>query len=214
MKKLLVILCAMTLFFGMVGSVSATTITYDFTNGTDGLYDGNVNGAEFIDITSDGVATAEIDGVPPYTGSEPTVTWRTYGLGVKYPDGGDPRIDTSDGNDYLHITFVNPMLMVGATFGRWGDEFNDDDGSVIREMWDLLLDDHDDPIIQDSTDNPWDGEALLASTFTFRADGDSAGFSLATLTVQTVQPVPEPASILLLGAGMIGLAGFRRKFRK
>jgi hypothetical protein len=40
------------------------------------------------------------------------------------------------------------------------------------------------------------------------------GWGLDNLSYETSTPVPEPTTILLFSSGLIGLAGFRRKYRK
>jgi len=49
-------------------------------------------------------------------------------------------------------------------------------------------------------------------TFTQWTMGGGGGFSYSRASAGA--PVPEPATMLLLGSGLLGLAGFRRKFRK
>jgi len=43
--------------------------------------------------------------------------------------------------------------------------------------------------------------------------GEEIRGTIDTYSFQT-KPVPEPSTILLFGAGLVGLVGFRRKFMK
>jgi hypothetical protein len=51
--------------------------------------------------------------------------------------------------------------------------------------------------------------AAHIADFTNGRDDDSAWFS-----DKATSPVPEPATLMLLGSGLLGLAGFRRKIKK
>ena len=212
MKKFLVFLCAMSLVFGVAVSASATIIPDDLAidfrsaewkgaNGWSVYTVGNVT-VRAYDADNLGwnakLYQDEVDGLGVLGGEDDEMD--RYEFIWVHIKGGmmlngvciTDLFDAPDGGD----TGEKGQMLFSALGGSvhfsqfYGSDANQDNG----EIW---IDFGDEFLVSDAVFGtyPWPGY-----------DGNE--FSVAGFTAAAV---PEPATMLLLGAGLIGLAGLGRK---
>ncbi len=125
------------------------------------------------------------------------------------------------------ILFVFSVVEIANAIGIFYEDFDGDglgfENWAIRSevpaagSWDLFNPDAGDGNNHTSGTDKYAGDSSLEIDFSFySAFGGSKYDTIQTDNIMIESaPVPEPATMLLLGTGLIGLAGFgRRKIKK
>jgi len=219
MKKLLVVLCMLFFFFGIIGFANATLVdhgsysscdatgldwmeleptlglhfTYvDTQFGPSGLFDG------WRYATQDELETmiTGMGGTPPYNG------WSEVNNGVAIPIINQIGYEISI-YDYRIGTYVTEMW-------AWGSLGTISPDSPSGEDWRLNAIMHDSD--HGGLDRHLTGDYIVSYAGSDSPYGSSPPDRGSFLVRDTV--VPIPGAVWLLGSGLIGIVGIRRKYKK
>jgi len=229
MKKPLGILCAVLLIFGVVGSAGAYTII-DF-----GDFSSQAVTIDFEDYPVGTEITTQYQGVTLSTMNgtgNPVIDNNESGGGQGLNGGpGDPAIYTLINQDApVRATFTG-----GAVAG--GAYYIDTPWFIGRGLFYDIYDNLIQTFVLDQTIDFWGlradpGDALIGS-IVFDSSGGyedccmgtppkefgadvSESYTIDNLIYEQpiTEPIPEPTTMLLVGSGLLGFVGLRRKFKK
>jgi hypothetical protein len=209
MKKLLALFLALGLVISITGHMSKTAAITVYTTEADFVAILDTYYLEDFDEYTFGSYIGPSLSLGPVNGYSYTMS------AVNDLFSGDSNMSTNDPTDPLEVNFTgDPITAVGGLF--WPTDFWGDDlvGNVYLELVDggtynySLIDADSLTFVGFSSDVPLTSMSITADSLTYYYP------TVDHFYVGTPFSVPEPATMLLLGSGLVGFLGFRKKFRK